>query len=62
MSFDFIGNDPDQVGNLTRQLEETRLVVQEVQAENVALRRRVQELTQLTGPNDYTLLVVKMFN
>ncbi len=63
MSFGFGGNDPDEVGNLSRQLEETRLFAQNMQAEMQVMRTENAELkrqvAELTGPTDYTLLVVK---
>jgi hypothetical protein len=65
MSFNFGGNDPDQVANLTRQLEETRLTVRNMQAEmqvmhaeNVTLRQRLETMM---ASSELNRLVVKQF-
>jgi hypothetical protein len=58
MSFGFGGDDPDVVGNLERQLNEMRIVTQNMQAENDMLKRQIKALT---SPTDYALLVVKCF-
>jgi hypothetical protein len=65
MSFAFGGDDPDQVANLTRLLDETRLTMQTMQAdmqvmrvENVTLKQRIEAIM---APSDLTRLVVKQF-
>ena len=66
MSFNFGGNDPDEVANLTRQLEDSRLTMQNMQAEmqlmredNVMLK---QKLESILVPNDLVRVVVKIFS
>ncbi len=63
MSFNFGGNDPDEVANLTRQLEDSRLTMQKMQADNQLLRETNamlrQNLEKFLVPNDLVRLVVK---
>ncbi len=60
MSFRFGGNDPDEVGNLGRQLNEMRVVAQNMQDENAMLRLQLEELTAPAAPTVHMLLLVNV--